>query len=424
MLTALIILSLLLSALFSGSEIAFLSANKLMIELKKKKGSPQSSILARFFEKPSSFLSTMLVGNNIALVVFTALMTIPLDAFFREQLGLTSEGLLVLINTSIITLIVLIFGEYLPKTLFRLFADSVLYIFAYPLRFLYWILSPPAWIMTRLSHFILKKVLRSPIVEIQDAFTRLDLENFIKSTRTDSNDDIDTELFEKALNLREVRVKESMVPRPEIEAIDVDSTIDDLIAIFRETNLSRILVYEDDIDNVLGYVHHQQLLKPVKSIRSIVMGVSFVPETMRVRDLMNQFIKNRLNLACVVDEYGGTAGLITMEDILEEIFGEIEDEHDEEEYIDMQISESEFRLSGRLEITYLNEKYPQLQLPEGEYHTLSGYLVMTTAHIPSEGDEIILGGRKFIFESVSDTKIETIRVVLEGEDGKEEGAAS
>lgn len=414
MLLTLILLSLLLSALFSGAEIAFLSANKLMIELKKKKGSAQSHILASFYEKPSSFLSTMLVGNNIVLVIFTALMTIPLDQLFKEQLGWTNEGLIVLVNTAIITITVLIFGEFLPKTLFRLFADSALYYLAYPLRFLYWVLAPPAWVMTRLSHFILVKLLRSPVEEVQDAFTRLDLENFIKSTRTESNDEIDTELFEKALNLREVRVKESMVPRPEIEAIEVNATIEELIRIFQETNLSRIIVFENDIDNILGYVHHQQLLKPVKSIRSIVMEVPFVPETMRVRDLMNQFIKNRRNVACVVDEYGGTSGLITMEDILEEIFGEIEDEHDEEEYIDRQLSETEFLFSGRLEIAILNEKYPQLHLPEGEYHTLSGYLVMTTAHIPAQGDELEMGNLKFILESVSDTKIETVRVVMLG----------
>lgn len=412
MLLTLILLSLLLSALFSGSEIAFLSANKLMIELKKKKGSVQSSILARFYEKPSSFLTTMLVGNNIVLVIFTALMTIPLDQLFKEQFGWTNEGLIVLANTAIITIIVLIFGEFLPKTLFRLFADSALYYLAYLLRFLYWVLAPPAWVMTRVSHFLLVKVLRSPVEEVQDAFTRLDLENFIKSTRTESNDEIDTELFEKALNLREVRVKESMVPRPEIEAIEVNASIEELILVFQETNLSRIIVYENDIDNILGYVHHQQLLKPVRSIRSIVMEVPFVPETMRVRDLMNQFIKNRHNVACVVDEYGGTSGLITMEDILEEIFGEIEDEHDEEEYIDKQLSETEFLFSGRLEIAVLNEKYPQLRLPEGEYHTLSGYLVMTIAHIPSQGDEIELGHLKFILESVSDTKIETVRLVI------------
>jgi len=389
-----------------------------MIELKKKKGSPRSSILAKFYEKPSAFLGTMLVGNNIALVIFTALMTIPLDRLFKIHLGVESEGLILLLNTGIITITVLIFGEFLPKTLFRLYSDTILYVLAYPLRVLHWILLLPAWLMTRLSHFLLVMIFRSPIEEMQDVFTRLDLENFIKSTRTQANDDIDTELFEKALNLREVRVKESMVPRPEIEAVEVTASINELIPIFQRTNLSRILVYDDDIDNVLGYVHHQQLLKPAQTIRKMVLEIPIVPETMRVKDLMNQFIKSRYNIACVVDEYGGTAGLITMEDILEEIFGEIEDEHDDDgEILEQQISETEFLFSGRSEITALNEKYPQLQLPEGEYNTLSGYLVITNGHIPSEGDEIELDNLKFILESVSDTKIETIRVIQQTQEG-------
>ena len=406
-----IIFFLLLSALFSGAEIAFLSANKLLIELKKKKGSARSFLLSRFYEKPGSFISTMLVGSNIALVVFTLLMVIPLDGIFRGQLGWTDEWGLFLLYTGIIAVVLLVFREFFPNSLFRLFAEKARLVLAYPLSVLYWRLLPPAWVMTRLSQFILVRLLRMPKEEIHGAYTRLDLENFIKSTRTESSDEIDTELFEKALNLREVRVKESMVPRPEIEAIEVNAQTGELIALFKETNLSRILVYENEIDNVLGYVHHQQLLKPLRSIRHIVMEIPFVPETMRVGDLMNELIKNRKNIACVVDEYGGTAGIITMEDILEEIFGEIEDEHDEEEYIEKQLSENEFIFSGRLEIPYLNEKYPQLMFPEGDYHTLSGYLVMTTEHIPGVGDEITLERLKFILESVSDTKIETVRVI-------------
>ncbi|MCB0680601.1 MAG: HlyC/CorC family transporter [Saprospiraceae bacterium] len=406
-----LLLFLLLSALFSGTEIAFLSANKLIVELKRKKGSRRGSIISRFYEKPSEFLGTMLVGNNIALVVFTSLMAMPLKRLFQEQMGIASEGLLLLISTTVITLIILLFGEFLPKTLFRLYADEILYLLAYPLRVIKFILALPAWLMTKLSNFLLIYLLKSPIEEVQDVFTRLDLENFIKSTRTETNDEIDTELFEKALNLREVRVKECMVPRPEIEAIDVGASIDELIHMFKNSNLSRILVYQDDIDHVLGYIHHQQMLKEPPSIGKCYLDIPIVPETMRVRDLMNQFIKNRLNIACVVDEYGGTAGVITLEDILEEIFGEIEDEHDTEDYVEKQLSDTEFIFSGRLEIGYLNERYPLLQFPEGEYHTLSGYLVMTTANIPSQGDEIVLGQNKFVLEMVSDTKIETVRVI-------------
>ena len=414
-----IITFLLLSALFSGTEIAFLSANKLRIELKKNMGSRRGSILARFYEKPSQFLGSMLVGNNIALVIFTTLMTIPLEPFVKKALNIQSGGLLLLIDTIIITVIVLIFGEFLPKTLFRLFADNILSFLAYPLRFLQFILGPPAWVMTKLSNFLLVKILKSPGEEIDNAFTRLDLEDFIKSSRTESEDDIDTELFEKALNLRDVRVKECMIPRPEIESIDVTASIEDLTDQFKGTQLSRIIVYENDIDDILGYVHHQQMLSRPGSIKSIILDIPFVPESMRVRDLMNTFIKRKLNIACVVDEYGGTAGLITLEDILEEIFGEIEDEHDQEDYLEEKIKDGEYLFSGRLEINYLNEKYPELNFPEGEYHTLSGYLVMTTENIPKPKDEIRLGDYHFILELVSDTKIETVRVVKAPEETSE-----
>ena len=410
MLLGFILLFLLLSALFSGTEIAFLSASKLVVELKKKKGSRRGRILARFYEESSSFLGSLLVGNNIALVVFTTLMTIPLENFMQQLFGFHSEGLILLINTCIITLVILLFGEFLPKTLFRLYADQILYFLAYPLRFLRFLLAAPSWIMTNLSNFLLSSILNLPVKEGNDMFTRLDLEHFIKSTATES-DEIDTELFEKALNLKEVRVKECMVPRPEIEGIEAGESMETLIKLFQETSHSRILVYQDDIDHILGYVYHQQLLKAPRSIEVILMELPFVPGSMRVRDLLNLFIKKRINIACVVDEYGGTAGIITLEDVLEEIFGEIEDEHDQEDYVEKQVSDTEFLLSGRLEISYLNDKYPELRFPDGEYHTLSGYLVMTTASIPSQGDEIILDNYKFILEMVSDTKIETIRVI-------------
>ncbi|MCB0705457.1 MAG: HlyC/CorC family transporter [Saprospiraceae bacterium] len=405
-----ILIFLLLSALFSGSEIAFLSANKLIVELKKKKGSRRGSLLAGFFEKPSDFLSTLLVGNNIALVVFTSLMSVPLSILFNEQLGIQNQGILLVLNTLIITIVVLIFGEFLPKTLFRLYADDILFALTYPLQIIRIILAIPAWIMIKLSNLLLRLFLSPDPQEVEGAFTRLDLEHFIKTSRTEANDEIDTELFEKALHLREVRVKECMIPRPEIVSIDIQASIDELVEAFQKSNLSRIIVYKDDIDEVEGYVHHQQLLNNPKRIAPIIMTIPYVPEFMRVRELMNQFIKTRTNIACVVDEFGGTSGIITLEDILEEIFGEIEDEHDQEEYIEEQISDSEYLLSGRLEIDYLNEKYPYLGLPEGDYHTLSGYLVMTTGTIPEQGAEILLGDSRYQLVMVSDTKIETVRI--------------
>jgi CBS domain containing-hemolysin-like protein len=411
MLLTFILLSLFLSALFSGTEIAFISASKLQVELKRSKGSRKGAILAKFYQNPADFLSTMLVGNNIALVVFTALMTIPLNQVFVEYFHIKSEIFVLLINTVIITIVILIFGEFLPKTLFRLFSSELLYFLTYPLLFLRFLLFIPAWVMTKFSNFFIRFVLQTPITEVNNVITRLDLENFVKDSQTDSEDEIDTNLFEKALHLKKVKVKECMVPRTEVENIDVNASIEDLIQVFTETNLSKIIVTKDDIDNVLGYVHHQQMLNEPNSIEEIVMEISFVPEVMRVRDLMNQFIKEQMSIACVVNEFGGVAGLITLEDILEEIFGEIEDEHDKEEYVETQFSENEYIFSGRLEIDYLNEKYENLNFPEGDYTTLSGYLVTTIETIPAQGAEIELNGYKFILELVSDTKIETIRVI-------------
>ncbi len=406
---ALILLFLLLSALFSGSEIAFISANKLKIELKKKKEARRGKILSRFYDDPSSFLGTMLVGNNIALVVFTILTTTQLENAYKAYIP--NEFLLLLVNTLLITIIVLIFGEFIPKTIFRLYADDILYFLAYPLRGLKFLLYIPSILTNRLSTFIIG-VLFKPPPEANDAvFTKVDLENFINDSQTDSEKDIDKELFGKALNLKETRVRDSMIPRTEIESIDVSATVSELEELFIETKLSRLIVTDDDIDNVLGYVHHQQLLNEPESIRQLIMEVPFVPEVTRVSDLMNRLIKERISISCVVDEFGGISGMITLEDILEEIFGEIEDEHDDEDHLEKVISEEEFLFSGRLEIDYLNDKYEQLDFPEGDYHTLSGYLVMTTEEIPEKGAELELDGYKFVLEMVSETKIETVRVI-------------
>ena len=406
----LIIFFLALSALFSGSEIAFISSSKLRVELKRKRGSRRGKILANFFDQPAHFLGTMLVGNNIALVVFTFLMTkllTPLILPFVE-----SEPLQLLINTIITTLVVLVFGEFLPKTIFRLFADNILYFLAYPLRFLQFLLGVPSWMMTQLSNFLLKYVLKTPVEKVDNAFTRVDLAHFIEASfSSDTDEEIDKELFQNALEFRQVKVKECMVPRTEIQAIDVNASIEELLQQFQSSRLSRILVTDGDMDNILGYVHHQQMLNKPKTLAAIVLDIPFVPEVMRVQEVMNKFIKTRVSIACVVDEFGGTAGIITLEDIVEEIFGEIEDEHDQEDYIEQQISTKEFLFSGRLEIDYLNEKYEALNFPQGEYHTLSGYLVTTTETIPQQGIQIDLEGYRFILELVSDTKIETIRVI-------------
>lgn len=413
-----IIFFLILSAFFSGSEIAFISANKLSMEVVKNKANAKGKILTRFYDKPGRFLGTMLVGNNIALILFTLLLTQLVEPLIQPIIG--DGPPLLLSMTLITTIVVLLFGEFLPKTLFRLFSNDLLVAMVYPLRFFDWLLAFPTWIMTVLSDFIMKYILRQPIDKVDSALTRVDLEHFIND-KISEEEDIDKEILTNALNLSHTKVRDCMIPRTEIVHIDKNTTLEDLLKLFKETKLSRILVTDGGVEEVIGYIHHQQLLDNPKSIKKLIMPISFVPEAMNVQSLMYNFIKGETTIACVVDEYGGTAGLITLEDILEEIFGEIEDEHDEEDTLEVQINESEFLFSGRLEISYLNEKYPELDFPTGEYHTISGYIVMTSGSIPEEKAKIQMDGYDFILEEVSDTKIEIVRVI-KLYDLEEEGA--
>ena len=407
--TLLIILFLALSAFFSGTEIAFVSANKLGIEVLRNKGSRRGTILARFYDKPRDFISTMLVGNNISLVVFTSLMEILIKPVMVPYIGDTAWTLLIL--TIIVTIVVLIFGEFLPKTLFRLYANEVLFQFTYLLAFFKYILAVPTWIMTKLSNFLLKVVFRLPTEDVNDSLTKIDLEHYITHNISEA-EDIDKEILTNALNLSKTKVRDCLVPRNEIVFMDLEGSIENLTQLFKESRHSRILIVDGDIENVLGYIHHQQLLKNPTSIKRLILDILFVPEAMNVQVLMNRLIKENTNIACVVNEFGGIAGIITLEDILEEIFGEIEDEHDEEDLIEEQLSEDEYLLSGRLEIDYINEKYEALNFPKGLHHTLSGYIVMTSENIPDEKGAILeMDGYRFVLEQISDTKIELVRVI-------------
>ena len=406
MLTIGIIITLFLSALFSGTEIAFVSASKLRVALKSKSGGRRGAILARFFEKPGAFLSTMLVGNNIALVLFAYLM----ERLLSPVIGIPEGPLLLFVNTILITVVILIFGEFLPKTFFRLFADRLLFFLAYPLAFLRLLLHIPSFVMTSLTNAILSIFVKQPVKKADDAFTRLDLENFVERTIARTDEEIDTDLFRKALHLNTLKVKECMVPRSEIEHIDKSATIEALKQKFIETKMSKIVVIKEDLDHILGFVHHRQLLKEPGSWQNLnITEMPIVPEAMSSSDLLRSFMNEKNNIAWVVDEFGGTAGIITLEDILEELFGEIEDEHDQEEYVETVVSENEYVFSGRIELDYISEKYG-LRFPKGDYHTLSGYLVMTLETIPEQGSDAILEDYQFIFEVVSDTRIELIRI--------------
>ena len=417
----LILLFLALSALFSGTEIAFVSANKLLVELKRKRSPRRGELLARFFERPADFLGAMLVGNNLAMVALTALAGALLTPWVSPFVG--GEFGVLLLNSVIITAVVLVFGEFLPKALFEVFAERILFALAYPINALRWLLSPLAWLMIRLSERVLALVTRQPIDVPETAFTRLDLEQYIIQTHADKGDDaeesIDPDLFQNALNFNDLRVREVMVPRNEVVGIDVSEPVGRLAELFAESRHSRLIVYEDDVDNVLGYVHHQQLLESPRSIRAIVLDLAFVPEAMRLSDLMKRFIAARKSIAAVVDEYGTLTGLVALEDVVEEIFGEIVDEHDDEELVAEQLSDTTYLLSGRLEVDHLNDVYPELDLPDGDYTTLSGYLVTTTGSIPEQGDVVEDRGRRFVLEDVSETKIELVRIEVLG-DGADE----
>lgn len=405
-----ILIFLALSAFFSGSEIAFVSASKLGVEIKRGEGSRRGSILGKFYDRPDDFLGSMLVGNNIALVVLTYFMTELLTPLFEGWI--TNGPLLLLINTLLITLLVLLFGEYLPKTMFRLFANESLFMFAYPLKFFKVLLKIPTYMMLGATNTIMRLFVKSPDKELTAALTRNDLHHYIEETLSNFNEDIDKEIFTNALNLNQLKVRDCFVPRTEVIHMDLTGTVDELIEMFKETQVSRILISDGDIENIVGYIHHQQLLNNPKTIKRLILDIPYVPEAMSARDLMLAFINENTNIACVVNEFGGTAGIITLEDILEEIFGEIEDEHDIEENVEEKISDNQYLFSGRLEVDYLNEAYDIVDLPEGEYHTLSGYIVMTAGYIPEkEGDMIEIDGYQFIIEKLSDTKIEEVRVI-------------
>jgi len=405
----LVLITLILSGFFSGSEIAYLSANKLSVEVLKNKGSKKGQILTSLYNDPKSFLSTMLVGNNIVLVMYTiffsTIVTPLLVMIFPEGSFAVS-----FFTTVILTIIILIFGEFLPKTIFRLYANELIFRLARPLKFFAWILLIPSWLLTKTSNVVIRLIFGKIESSDENNITKLDLEHYIQSNVNEEKE-IDKEILANALNLNLLKVRDCMIPRNEIVFIDKSDDLQTVKDTFISSKHSRLIVTDGEVENVVGYFHHQQLFKNISSIKRNIMDIDFVPEVMNVQDLLYKFIKSGTNIACVVDEFGGTAGIITLEDILEEIFGEIADEHDEEDFTDKMISENEFIFSGRIELGFINSKYKQLNLPEEEYVTLSGYIVMTHGSIPEVGEEIVLENYRFIILSKSDTKIEEVRVI-------------
>ena len=400
---------LLLIILFSGAELSFVSSNQLTIKLYKNQESERAQIVNKFFTNSDDFLGTMLLGYYICLVAISFQLTNWIHPLLTDyDFNWPS---IIFIDILVLVSVILLITELIPKIVIRILNDSYLHSLAYLLKFFQSILYYPARLIKLISAIIIERIFRIRFEPEQKIFNKLDLEYFMQGTQNLSEEPIDKELFSRALRLKEVRIKDCMIPRSEIQSIDVSCTMDELIEVFDETKLSRILVIEDDIDNVLGYVHHQQLLRNPKSIKKIMFQLPFLPSTMRAQELLNTFIKKKINIGVVVDEFGSTSGLITMEDILEQLFGEIEDEFDQEEYIETKISDDEYIFSGRLELDYLNDKYPLLKIPKSDHQTLSGYLIMTTGNIPSQGELIKLDGNTYQIELVSDKKIEIVRVL-------------
>ena len=402
-----LIITLLASAFFSGLEFAFISANKLKIELKKKQGGWTGKALEKYYSKPSRFLGTILVGNNIALVIFGIVMANLLEPKLQNVFG-RSELATNLAQTLIATPVILLAGEFIPKNLFRLNPSGALSVLAAPFIFLYGLLWMPVVIVVFIAKLLLKALFGiSYEEEEKQVFGKVDLQHYIRLTQTAHAEQIDTTLFEKALDLDRVKVRECMVPRTEIQAIEENDEFDIIKQKFLETRHSKIIVYKENIDQVTGYIHHQDLLHG----KTNVWEITPVPESMPADDLLDMFITERKSIAWVVDEYGGTAGIVTLEDIIEEIFGEIHDEHDSDDLKEKKLSEKLYEFSARLEIDYLNEQYNFL-LPEGEYETLAGCVINHFGRIPKKGEKINIGPYEFEILEASTTRIESIKMKI------------
>lgn len=387
--------------------------------MSKQQGMLSGKILSKFIDKPSQFIGATLIGNNISLILLGVMMTKVLSPEIESWLGTnySSSFSVMLIQTIITTLIVLVVGEFLPKALFRLNPDLILRILSIPLLIIYYSLYPLVVLVTGFSIANLKHLLRVKYEEEKQVFTKIDLQDFVnRFGRSNSEEDeLNTDIFEKALYLTNIKVRECLVPRTEIMALPINSSIEELREAFIESKHSKILIYEDNIDEIKGYVHHFDLLKRPNNIIDILFPIKVVPESMFAKELLNYFIKDQKSIAWVVDEFGGTSGIVTLEDVLEEIFGEIKDEHDSDDFIEKQISEHEYIFSGRIEVDYLNEKY-ELEIPEGEYETLAGYIFETYESIPDRGEKIKMDHFEMSIINVSDTKIETVKLrVIEDE---------
>lgn len=392
-------------------EIAFVSANRFKIEVDRKKGTLAASIIGQFLEKPSQFISALLVGNNIALVVYGIVMANLLEPWIRTYTQ--EESLILLTQTILSTLLILVTAEFLPKAFFRIDPNRMLEVFAVPAKVFYVVLFPLVWLIDRFSKQVLSTFFKVRLNEEQMTFGRSDLDEYVNEFTPNSNneeEEIDSEIqiFRNALNFSDIKVRECMIPRVDIIAMEINDNIDELKAKLIETGLSKILIYRDDIDNIIGYVHSFELFQKPKAIKNIIRPINLVPESTKAKDLLTQFGQQHRSVAVVLNEYGGTAGMVTVEDIVEEIFGEIEDEHDVEELVEEKMSEYEYRFSAKLEIDHINQAYG-LELPESEdYETLAGFIIEHHQSIPEEKQKILIDNFLFTITKMESTRIEEV----------------
>ena len=414
-----IIISVLFSAYFSGMEIAFVSANKIYLEIEKKQRGFFSYFLKKITKKSSKFIATMLLGNNVALVIYGIYSgQLILDIFFphlnsSESLGFTH----ILYQTLISTLVILITAEFLPKVFFQIYANSLLKFLSFPAYFFYVLLSPITFVLNWISNSVLSKYFRTKEDKMRVVFSKDELGDYIKeelgNETNDNQIDSEIQIFQNALEFSNVRAREVMVPRAEIISVDryIDTSM--LNEIFIKSGLSKILIHRKDIDDILGYVSLMDVFKKHKNFKSIIKPVEFIPESMFINDVLNLLAKKRKNIALVIDEYGGTSGIITKEDIIEELFGEIEDEHDSPNFLENKIDNNSFLFSARLEIDYLNEQY-KLDIPvSDQYETLGGFIVHINQDIPLIDQILKIDQFQFKIKEVSNTKIETVELKIE-----------
>jgi putative hemolysin len=413
-----IIVMLLLSAFFSGMEIAFVSSSRLKQELDLKRKILPARILSVFYNYPSRFIGALLLGNNIALVVYGIAMAVLLEPAIVGILpaGWESEFTILLIQTIISTLLILITAEFLPKILFRINPNAILKFFSLPVWIFYFLFYPVIMIYIGISELLLKKVLRVNLADTGYQFGPVDLEDYVRdfqhAEEREENINKEIQMVQNVMSFRNVKLRDCMVPRTDIKAVELHDDISSLVKLFPETGHSKIMVYRDSIDNLIGYVHSYDMFSKPKSIEAVTRDINAYPESMAANELLNIFIRDHKSVAVVVDEFGGTSGIVTMEDIIEEIFGEIHDEYDREEVTETQVSSTEFIFSSRLEIDYLNEKY-KLNIPvSDEYETLAGFIIQYHESIPVEDETIDIQPFRFTILKSSGNRIDEVKLEL------------